>query len=138
MRWCAGEEAGTLLAGFFACLLVFGLAGMAALWAWPLAVPAGAEGFVLRGPVWPTPAFGFWVAVQAVLSVFGVGMMIRAYQIAPAATVAVLEYMILPVTAVWTWILWGEALTSAQTAGMALIVAAGIAALRQSPITSRQ
>lgn len=138
MRWCAGEEAGTLLAGFFACLLVFGVIGMAALWLFPLPVPAGAEGFVLRGPVWPTPVFSFWVAVQAVLSVIGVGMMIRAYQIAPAATVAVLEYMILPITAIWTLILWGEALTPPQMAGMGLIVAAGIAALRQPPIAARQ
>jgi drug/metabolite transporter (DMT)-like permease len=138
MRWCAGEEAGTLLGGFFACLLVFGLIGMAALAVWPLPVPAGADGFVLRGPVWPSPAFSFWVAVQAVLSVVGVGMMIRAYQIAPAATVAVLEYMILPVSALWALILWGEALTAPQVAGMALIVAAGIAALRQSPVAARQ
>lgn len=138
MRWCAGEEAATLLAGFFGCLLVFGLAGMAALAVWPVPVPDGAGGFVLRGPVWPTGTFTFWVAVQAVLSVFGVGMMIRAYQIAPAATVAVLEYMILPITAVWTLLLWGEALTPPQIAGMGLIVAAGVAALRQSPISARQ
>jgi drug/metabolite transporter (DMT)-like permease len=138
MRWCAGEEAGTLLAGFFGCLLVFGLIGMAALALWPLPVPEGAAGFVLRGPVWPSSVFTFWVAVQAVLSVVGVGMMIRAYQIAPAATVAVLEYMILPITALWTWILWGEALTAPQVAGMVLIVAAGIAALRQPPVASRQ
>ncbi len=137
-RWCAGEEAGTLLAGFFLCLLVFGAAGMVALALWPLPVPAGAEGFVLRGPVWPTGTFAFWVAVQAVLSVAGVGMMIRAYQIAPAPTVAVLEYMILPITALWTYILWGEALTAPQVAGMALIVAAGVAALRQAPIAARQ
>ena len=53
-------------------------------------------------------------------------MMIRAYQIADAGRVSVLEYVILPASALWTWMLWGETLGGLAWLGMALIVAAGL------------
>jgi drug/metabolite transporter (DMT)-like permease len=137
-RWCGGEAAETLLGGFFVALGIFGVIGMVWLWLAPLPVPDGAAGFVLRGPVWPTEVFLFWVTVQAVLSLVGVGMMIRAYQIAPAPTVAVLEYLILPVSAVWSWIIWDEVLTPGQGIGMALIVLAGVLIAYRSPVAARQ
>lgn len=124
-EWCAGETAETLLAGFFAALGVLGAAGLVVLAVLPLDAPAGAAGFVLRGWVAPSPTFLFWVAVQAVVSVIGVGMMIRAYQIAPAARVAVFEYVILPASALWGWVIWGEELPLLAMGGMALIAAAG-------------
>ncbi|PTE13496.1 DMT family transporter [Pseudogemmobacter blasticus] len=124
-EWCPQESAETLLAGFFAALGVFGLIGMAALALWPVAVPAGADGFLLRGPVWPSAGFLFWVFVQAAGSLLGVGLMIRAYQIADAGRVSVLEYVILPASAFWSWMIWGETLSVQAWAGMGLIVAAG-------------
>ncbi|MEZ5868832.1 MAG: DMT family transporter [Defluviimonas denitrificans] len=48
-EWCAGETAETLLAGFFVTLGLFGVIGMIALALWPVPVPEGAAGFVLRG-----------------------------------------------------------------------------------------
>lgn len=126
-EWCAGESAETLLAGFFAALGIFGLIGIAALAVWPLAAPAGPEGFLLRGPVfWPPGAFWFWTFVQAAGSLLGVGLMIRAYQIADAGRVSVLEYVILPASAFWSWVIWGEKLGLLAWTGMALIVAAGL------------
>ncbi len=110
-QWCAGESAETLLAGFFAALGIFGLIGMAALALWPLAAPAGPDGFLMRGPVfWPPWEFWFWTFVQAAGSLLGVGLMIRAYQIADAGRVSVLEYVILPASAFWSWVIWGETL----------------------------
>lgn len=123
--WCPQESAGTLVAGFFVALGVIGAAGMAVLWAFPLPVPDGVEGFVLRGPVWPDGAFWFWTFVQAAGSLFGVGMMIRAYQITDAGKASVLEYVILPASALWTWMLWGKGLEPVAVAGMALIALAG-------------
>jgi drug/metabolite transporter (DMT)-like permease len=140
-EWCAGETAETLLAGFFAALGVLGVIGLVVLAVMPLEAPAGTAGFVMRGWVAPSPTFLFWVGVQAVVSIVGVGMMIRAYQIAQAARVAVFEYAILPAAAVWSWIIWDEALTLPAIAGMALIAAAGaVIALApdQSPIAARQ
>ncbi len=125
-EWCAGESAETLLAGFFLALGLIGAAGMAVLTLWPLIVPAGADGFLMRGPVWPSGTFYWWTFVQAAGSLLGVGMMIRAYQIADAGRVSVLEYVILPASAFWTWMIWGETLAPMAWAGMALIVAAGV------------
>ena len=130
-QWCEGESAETLLVGFFLALGLFGLIGMAALAVWHPAAAAGAEGFVLRGAVWPTSSFLFWTFIQAAGSLLGVGLMVRAYQIADASRVAVFEYAILPASAFWTWALWGQVLGPPAVLGIVLIIAAGaVIALR--------
>lgn len=137
-EWCAGETAETLVAGFFGMLGVLGLIGMAVLTLAPLAVPVGAEGFLQRGPVWPTGSFLWWTFVQAAGSLLGVGMIIKAYQIAEASRVSVFEYVILPASAAWGFVIWGEMLTWLAVGGMALIALAGVLIARQSPTASRQ
>jgi drug/metabolite transporter (DMT)-like permease len=124
-EWCPQESAETLLAGFFAALGVIGAVGLVVLWLMPLAVPAGPDGFLQRGAVWPSMTFYFWTFVQAAGSLVGVGMMIRAYQITDASKASVLEYVILPASAFWTWVLWGTGLAPVAVVGMVLIVAAG-------------
>ena len=104
---------------------VIGAVGMAVLWMMPLEVPEGPAGFLQRGPVWPSATFYFWTFVQAAGSLMGVGMMIRAYQITDASKASVLEYVILPASAFWTWVLWGKGLAPLAVVGMVLIVAAG-------------
>jgi drug/metabolite transporter (DMT)-like permease len=140
--WCAGERAETMVAGFFGMLGIAGLLGMAVLWAFPLPVPDGAEGFLQRGVVWPTGEFLWWTFVQAAGSLLGVGMIVKAYQIAEASRVSVFEYVILPASAAWGLALWGEKLTSVAIAGMVLIVLAGVMIARQPvpepSIASRQ
>jgi drug/metabolite transporter (DMT)-like permease len=124
-EWCEGESAATLLAGFFIMLGIFGAIGMGVLALFPQIVPAGTDGFVLRGPVIPTPAFWFWTFVQAAGSLFGVGIAIRAYQLTQVGKASVLEYLILPASAIWAYILWGQALGWAALSGMGLIAVAG-------------
>jgi len=125
-EWCDGESAATLVLGFFLALGVAGLAGMGILALWSLPVPEGADGFVLRGPVWPSTTFWFWTFVQALGSVVAVGLMVKAYQLAEASRVAVLEYVILPVSAGWGWLLWAEVLGWTAWLGMAMIATAGV------------
>lgn len=125
-QWCAGETAETMLMGFFAALGAYGLLGLAVLAFWQPAVPEGVEGFILRGAVWPTGAFLFWTFVQAAGSLIGVGMMVKAYQMAEASRVAVFEYVILPASAFWTWAIWGDLLSLRASAGMVLIFLAGL------------
>lgn len=125
-EWCAQERAETLLAGFFVALGVFGAIGLAVLAIRGQGVPTGPEYFLLRGPVWPNSTFWIWTAIQAAGSLLGVGMMIRAYQITDAGRASVLEYMILPASAFWTWVIWGQVLHAQAWVGMALIVAAGV------------
>ena len=124
-QWCAGESAETLLGGFFLALGVLGVIGMGVLSLWPLAAPPGADGFVMRGPVWPSGTFLFWTFVQAAGSLLGVGMMIKAYQLADAGRVSVIEYVILPASAFWSWLLWGQTLGPVAVIGMGLIAGAG-------------
>jgi drug/metabolite transporter (DMT)-like permease len=126
-EWCAGESAATLTLGFFVALGAAGLAGVVVLGLVPLPVPEGTEGFVLRGWVWPSRTFLWWTAVQAVGSMIAVGLMVRAYQLAEASRVAIFEYVILPIAALWGWLLWGETLGWTAALGMAMIVAAGSA-----------
>lgn len=125
-EWCAAETAETLLAGFFVTLGGFGLIGMIALALWPLPVPEGAAGFVLRGATVPTGRFLIWTFVQAAGSLIGVGRMIRAYQIAAASRVAIFEYVILPASALWSYLLWAELVSPRQALGMGLIFLAGL------------
>lgn len=125
-EWCAQERAETLLAGFFLGIGALGAVGMLVLTIWPIEVPSGAEYFLMRGPVWPDGAFWFWTFVQASGSLLGVGMMIRAYQITDASRASVLEYMILPASAFWSWVIWGQTLGALAWIGMALIVMAGV------------
>lgn len=138
--WCEGESAATLLAGFFAMLGLYGLIGMAVLTLMPVPGAAGAEAFLILGPVWPTEAFLWWTLLQAVGSLVGVGMMIWAYQIAEVWRVSVFEYAFLPASAFWTWVIWGETLVWTAWIGMALIVLAGVLIARagQSATASRQ
>ncbi|MBM3615797.1 MAG: DMT family transporter [Alphaproteobacteria bacterium] len=124
-EWCGEESAQALLAGFFGALGIIGAVGMVALTLFPLEVPPGPDGFLQRGPVWASGEFYFWTFVQAAGSLIGVGFMIRAYQITDASRVSVLEYIILPASAFWTWVIWGKGLEPLAVLGMVLIVAAG-------------
>lgn len=124
-EWCPKESAETLLAGFFLGLGVIGGVGLLVMAVAPLAAPVGTDGFLMRGWVAPTLPFLWWTFVQAAGSLLGVGLMIRAYQITDASRASVFEYVILPASAFWSWLLWGEVLTPLAAGGMVLIVVAG-------------
>jgi drug/metabolite transporter (DMT)-like permease len=136
-EWCAQESAETLLTGFFMALGLFGVIGLIVLAILQLPVPEGADGFIQRGWVVPSVTFLFWVTVQAVFSVIGVGLMIKAYQMAEASRVSVFEYIILPASALWGWFLWSEVPSMQAVLGMALITAAGaLIAVRSRQVTA--
>ncbi len=124
-EWCAQDRAETLLGGFFLALGLMGLVGMGVLALVGPEVPPGTAGFVLRGAVWPDGEFYLWTFVQAAGSLLGVGLMIKAYLIASASRVSIFEYIILPASALWGWVIWDEVLTFWAWIGMGLIAAAG-------------
>lgn len=124
-EWCATESAATLTLFFFLGLGVAGALGLGVLALWAPEVPMGTDGFILRGWVWPSQTFLFWTFVQALGSMIAVGLMVRGYQLTDASRASVFEYVILPVSAVWSWVLWGQTIDSLAVLGMALIVAAG-------------
>ncbi len=128
--WCEGESTMTLTAGFFGMLGLFGLIGIFAVSA---EAPAGHAGFVLRswGPL--DGSMFFWIAVQAVGSLIGIGLIFRGYQLGEASQVAVFEYSLLVFASFWAWVLWGQTVPPLGLAGMALIALAGsIIALRSN------
>ncbi|MFD1883689.1 DMT family transporter [Paracoccus pacificus] len=80
-RWCEGETAETLTFGFFTALALSGVIGTLYLLIWP-ATPAGGPAAFLQHPAaMPSPTVWAWVIAQAIGSVVGVTMMMRAYQL---------------------------------------------------------
>jgi drug/metabolite transporter (DMT)-like permease len=136
-QWCTGESAETLVTGFFLALGVFGVLGMGALLVWPAEVTPGPSGFVLRGVAAPTITFLGLTLLQAVGSLLGVGMMIRAYQLTDAGRASVIEYTILPASAVWSWLIWGEGLAGLAIIGMTLIIGAGAVIALQARVREK-
>ena len=105
----------------------------------PGAEVAGPEGFVSRtwGPV--DGAMWFWIAVQAVGSLLGIGFLVRGYQLGEAGHVAIFEYSLLIFASFWAYVLWDQQVPPRGFAGMALIALAGaVIALRSDePSTLR-
>jgi len=134
--WCVAESTIALSAGFFGMLTLFGAVGLLIL---PAGGPAGFEGFVLRGWVPLTPQMWFWIAVQAVGSIIGIGLIFRGYLLGEAGYVAVFEYSLLVFASFWAWVLWGQAVGLLALAGMVLITCAGaVIALRsEAPMPVR-
>ena len=78
-----------------------------------------------------TGAMWFWIAVQAVGSIIGIGLIFRGYLLGEAGYVAVFEYSLLVFASFWAWVLWDQTVGPLALAGMALIIAAGaVIALR--------
>lgn len=125
-EYCGDENPLTLLAGFFGMMAFWGGLGLLVLALVPQPVAEGAAGFVMRGWVAPTGPFLFWTLAQAMGSIFGVGLIIMAYQIAEAPRVAVFENTLLIFAAIWAWALWGEVVGIVALLGMAAIVVSGI------------
>ena len=120
--WCANEGTIALSAGFFGMLAVFGAIGLMFL---PAGGPGGFDGFVLRGWVPLTGEMWFWISVQAVGSIIGIGLIFRGYLLGEAGYVAVFEYSLLVFASFWAWVLWGQTVGPLALFGMILIAGAG-------------
>lgn len=125
-RECAQEETLSLLAGFFGCMMCVGAVGLLMVGVFVTEAPAGADGFLYRG--WVTPQGGFlWlILIQGIGSAIGVGLSIRAYQLADPSTIAVFENAMILFATIWAFVLWGEVPGAVTLLGLACIVAAGI------------
>lgn len=122
---CAEESTLSMLAGIMAVQWVIGVIALTALAIFDPQVPAGADGFLLRGWVWPIPSIMPYVVLQAFVSVAGVFLLVRAYQWGEASQVSVLEYSIMIFGPAFAWLIWGQAITPVMIAGIALIMVAG-------------
>lgn len=123
---CAEESTLSMLAGVMLAQWSVGAIVLIVLSGFTLDVPAGSDGFLLRGWVWPVTGAVLWIVIQAVGSSIGVGLIIRAYQLGDASYVAVYEYSVFIAGPFFAWWLFGQSLALNQLAGIALIAAAGI------------
>lgn len=125
-QWCSGESAMSMLLFFFISLGVFGLCGATFMTLWPHDVPAGAEGFILRG-FGPMGQLSIGLTLlQAVGSMIAVGLVFRGYQLGDAAQVAIFEYSLLVFAAGWSYLLFDQSVTLMSTIGMGFIILSGI------------
>ena len=128
---CSEESTISMLAGIMIVQFIIGTLALVGLTIWSPVVPAGADGFLLRGLVWPIETVFPYIAMQAVISVAGVFLLIRAYQWGEASQVSVLEYSIMIFGPFFAWLLMGQSITPTMMAGIALImIAGGIIAVR--------
>lgn len=126
---CEGESTLSLLFGTMATLGIFGALG--SLWFWMVPVPFEAADFLTRGWVTDMTSVIWMIAAQAVVSVGGVFLIIRAYQIGEASYVSVFEYSVMIFGPLFAWVAFGQGLGPAQMVGIAMIAVAGaIIALR--------
>jgi drug/metabolite transporter (DMT)-like permease len=122
---CAQETTLTLLVAFFVTMVGWGLLGCLVLELLQPEVPAGADGFLLRG--WRAmswTALGL-VAVQALGAVIGLALIFRAYLMAEAPFLAVFEYAMLITGGFWGWVIWGQTQNALAFVGIALIIVSG-------------
>lgn len=125
--WCAGESALALLGANM--IMLGGLAGMV-LVGLSLGGGSGTE-YLTRPWVWPVQDALPWVVLQAVGSLGGVFLIIRAYQMDEPANVAVFEYSVMIFAPAMAWVMFGQTLGLWQGVGIGLIVLAGtVIALR--------
>lgn len=123
---CEGESTLSMLSMLLIIQAIIGALALAVLGQFELTVPEGAAGFIQRGWVWPVTAALPFILLQAVGSVLGVGLIIRAYQLGSASYVAVYEYSVFISGPFFAWMLFGQTVTAVQTGGILLVAAAGI------------
>lgn len=123
---CEGESTLSMLSMLLIIQAIIGAVALAVLGQFELTVPEGAAGFIQRGWVWPVTAALPFILLQAVGSVLGVGLIIRAYQLGSASYVAVYEYSVFISGPFFAWMLFGQTVTGVQTGGILLVAAAGI------------
>lgn len=124
--FCARESTVAMLMGIFLALGLAGVIGLVVVGLLPMGTAPGADGFVTGGWVWPMWQALPWVVVQAVGSIIGVFLIIRAYQLGEASYVSVFEYSVMMFGPLFGWMILGQQVTYWQVVGIALIVAAGI------------
>ncbi|WP_254445791.1 DMT family transporter [Ruegeria arenilitoris] len=122
---CSGESTVALLAAMIVTLGSAGAIGLVVLELFPIASPAGPEGFATRGWVWDMQPALLWIVIQAVGSTIAVFMLIKAYQVGEPSYVAVFEYSVMIFGPLFAFVALGQAIGPVQIAGIVLIACAG-------------
>ena len=126
-RYCAEESPYALTMAYFVMIGLIGLVGAVVI------DFVGIQGrdqaaFLLRVLVWLDAATYGWIAVMSLLSVVGIFMITKAYQMAETSYMSIFEYSYLISAGLVGWLLWGSVFGVSEFTGMGLIVVAGVVA----------
>ena len=124
---CAEEETLTLLFCYVTAMAIGEAAGIAINWDSSALAPDGSAGYLARAWGETPPEFWFWTAVQAVGSLVAVWCLTRAYQMAPARLVSVLEYSLMVFGPLFAALLFAEIPNALALMGLLLIMVSGFA-----------
>lgn len=133
-KWCEGESAVPLLWGYMAQMFVIGLIGMVILHFFP----SDTDNFLTRGLAWPSAMTWFWIVVQAILSLVGIGFIMKAYLIGDVTYVSIFEYSMLISASLTAWFLFGEVLGPWAVLGIILIIVTGVVIALRSARAQRK
>ena len=121
-KWCEGESAVALLWSYMFLMLVFGGLGAAYLYF----NPGDPSSYLSRGWVWPSAGVWVWIWLQGVLSLVGIGLVIKAYLIGEVTYVSVFEYSMIIFASITAWVLFGDRLSTLGFLGIGLIIVTGV------------
>jgi len=88
--------------------------------------PGDPSSYLTRGWVWPSAGVWVWIWLQAVLSLVGLGFVMKAYLIGEVTYVSVFEYSMIIFTSITAWVLFGDSLSTLGGLGIGLIIVTGI------------
>ena len=120
-KWCEGESAVALLWSYKFLMLIFGGLGVIYLY-W---YPGDATNYLSRGWVWPSLEVWFWLWIQAIFSLVGIGFIIKAYLIGEVTYVSFFEYSMLIFATMTAWLLFGDKVSLLGILGIGLIIVTG-------------
>ena len=121
-----GETTLSMLAALLIIQAIIGFMAIFCLSILGFDAPLGADGFILRTWVWEMSPFIWWVILQAVGAIIGVGLIFKAYQIGDASYVSIYEYSVFVFGPAFAWLLMDQPIAALQALGILCITFAGI------------
>ncbi len=111
---------------------------IASLFCIPVMILAQNSGSQLLDPVWPTGIAWVWLFGVGFFATLSHMMMTYALSLAPSATLAPLQYLELPVAAVFGYLIFHDFPNTLSLIGIAIIIGAGLYMIHRERVTARQ
>lgn len=94
--------------------------------------------FLLRAWVWPSPVDGAIMVAIGCINALGGYLISQGYRVAEAGLVAPFEYVAVPLSIVWSVLIWGDWPDLLAWVGIALIVGGGLYVVYRETIRGRR
>jgi len=120
-QWCEGESAFAMLWSYMGIMCVLG--GIVLVYL--MIFPTGLDGYLTRGWVWPSSTVWFWLWMQAIFSLIGIGMVMQAYLIGEVTYVTIFEYAMLISAGLTAYLVFGQTIPPLGLLGLTIIVGTG-------------